>query len=147
MNDYLDNLLQLSQITSAPLELEDVSLSWMAENIAAKFQRAQPNRRLELVIEPDLTVTGDHRLLYLALEKLLENAFKFTAQRPLSRIEFGLARSPDRTAYFVKDNGIGFDMKYANKLFIPFQTAFAEGIPGRSHGTGDSAAHHSPPWR
>jgi PAS domain S-box-containing protein len=121
MNVYMDDLLQLSQVSAVSLKFESVSLSSIVGNITTKLQRSQPQRRLELIVKPNVIVTGDYRLLYLALEKLLDNAFKFTASRSPARIEFGLTQDEGRDVYFIKDNGIGFDMKYQDKLFIPFQ--------------------------
>jgi PAS domain S-box-containing protein len=121
VGQYLDDILMLSRITNMELHPAPVSLSSVAEGISLKLKNSQPERQIELVIASGLTATGDYQLLYLALENLLENAFKFTAGGPKTRIEFGITRSGDQTAYFIRDNGIGFDMKYADRLFIPFQ--------------------------
>jgi light-regulated signal transduction histidine kinase (bacteriophytochrome) len=81
----------------------------------------EPDRVIDLAIEPDLVTTGDRRLLTLLLENLLENAWKFTRNRAGARIEVGRTRDGDTEAFFVKDNGAGFDMAYAGRLFGAFQ--------------------------
>ena len=92
-----------------------------ARSIAAGLREANPGRRIEFVIEPGLTAPGDPRLLEIALTNLLANAVKFTGPRAQARIEFGQAGHDGQPAFFVRDNGVGFDMAYAGKLFSAFQ--------------------------
>src|SRR4029077_21108147 len=91
-----------------------------AQNVAAQLQKAQPGRQVEIVIAAGMFADGDARLLRIALENLLGNAWKFTGKRAEPRIEVGVT-SGDDGAFFVRDNGAGFDMAYASKLFGAFQ--------------------------
>jgi signal transduction histidine kinase/CHASE3 domain sensor protein len=116
MGQLIDSLLQLSRITRTGLTREAVNLSAMATAILNDLSAQNPGRGLVFHIQPDLQSMGDPRLLRAALENLLGNAVKFTAKEPEARIEIG--RLED--AYFVRDNGVGFDMRYADKLFHAF---------------------------
>jgi len=120
MGRLIDDILNLSRITRAEIHLDRVDFSALAEEVAEELRRAQPERRVEFVIAPHLEALADRNLLRLVLQNLLGNAFKFTGSRPAARIEFGVTAG-DEPAYFVRDNGVGFDMAYANKLFKPFQ--------------------------
>ncbi|MBI4266907.1 MAG: hypothetical protein HY668_00885 [Chloroflexi bacterium] len=121
MARLIDDLLNLSRITRAELNLQKVNLSEIALEVVKDLQRSQPGRRVEFIIAPGLEAYGDNHLLKLVLENLLGNASKFTARQPTAKIEFGVTRSHGAEAYFVRDNGAGFDMTYAHKLFKPFQ--------------------------
>lgn len=116
MGQLIDSLLQLSRITRAELIREPVNLSALATAIMSDLTVQNPGRRLVFHVQPDLQSIGDPRLLRAALENLLGNAVKFTGKEPEARIELG--HSGD--AYFVRDNGVGFDMRYADKLFDAF---------------------------
>jgi light-regulated signal transduction histidine kinase (bacteriophytochrome) len=85
------------------------------------LQKTRPERQVEFVIAPGLVVNADASLLRIALENLLVNAYKFTEKHPGTRIEFGVMRHEDEAVYFVRDNGAGFDMAYADRLFGAFQ--------------------------
>jgi signal transduction histidine kinase len=124
----VDALLALSRVTREEPHLVQVDLSKMAQTIAENLHQHEPERQVEFVIAPDLTVQADQHLLHVVLENLLGNAWKFTAQSQPARIELGrLSFSEtepeieDTTIYFVRDNGAGFDPTYANRLFSPFQ--------------------------
>ena len=121
MGQLIDDLLKLSRVTRAEMRLNPVDLSALAENISHRLQEDMPHRQLEFVIQQGLTDQGDERLLRIALTNLLGNAVKFTSKRPEARIEFGLTYVKDCSAYFVRDNGAGFDMAFAKKLFGAFQ--------------------------
>lgn len=121
MGELIDDLLDLSRLSRSKMVRETVDLSELAVNIAAELARREPDRNVELSVEPDLETYGDRRLLTLLLENLLENAWKFTRQRESARIEVGRNDAGGATAYFVKDNGAGFDMAYAKRLFGAFQ--------------------------
>jgi len=127
MSDLIDNLLLLSRVARAELRRDDVDLTAVAHAVAAELRAAHPDRAVELRIAAGLRVRGDERLLRLVIENLLGNAWKFTAGCRLATIEVGSAAvaPPDApragTAYFVRDNGAGFDMAHADKLFEPFQ--------------------------
>lgn len=120
MGDLIDALLNLARVTRAGLRREPVSLSQVAAEVMAQLRASAPERTVELAIEEELMATGDPQLLRVLLENLLGNAWKFSERRTDARIEFGCARA-DEDVYYVRDNGAGFDMKYADKLFTPFQ--------------------------
>lgn len=117
----IDDLLRLSQVTRAPLRRECVDLTALARSIARDLQEIHAGRRIEFAIEPDLTVSGDAGLMQVVLTDLLGNAAKFTGKQALARIEFGRTECEGQPAFYVRDNGAGFDMAHAGLLFGPFQ--------------------------
>lgn len=122
MSALIEALLTLASLSRKKLEQRSVDLSALAHLIASDLQQSEPGRRAQFVIAEDVTCVGDDRMLRIVLENLLGNAWKFTAQRDAARIEFGVApRADGSVAYFVRDNGAGFDMQHADKLFGPFQ--------------------------
>jgi PAS domain S-box-containing protein len=121
MGQLIDALLKLSRTARSELSREKVDLSALAENIAQELRDSQPERQVEFDIANGLSVDGDAWLLRIALENLLANAWKFTGQRSRARIEFGASKYEGTFVYFVRDNGAGFDMSYADKLFGAFQ--------------------------
>ena len=126
MARLIDDLLNLSRITRAEINLDRVDLSRLAETVAQDLIRSNPERKVEFKITPNLAAYGDERLLKLAFENLLGNAFKFTGKRPLARIEFGVVEQQGKPVFCIRDNGAGFDMSYADKLFKPFQRLHTE---------------------
>jgi PAS domain S-box-containing protein len=125
MGELIDDLLSLSRVTRMDLRHETVDLSALARTIAAELREAQPHRQVEFVIADGLTVQGDGRLLRVVLENLLGNAWKFTSTHPRARIEFATLQQGGEKVYVVRDDGVGFDMAYAEKLFRPFQRLHA----------------------
>lgn len=121
MAELIDDLLELSRVTRVAMESEAVNLSRLAEQILQELQQRDPNRRVEVTVSEDMKVTGDARLLRLVLANLLENAWKFTGSCAQARIELGMQSHHGGTVFFVRDNGVGFDMAYVDKLFAPFQ--------------------------
>jgi PAS domain S-box-containing protein len=121
MGELIDGILKLSRLTRNEMHLEKVDLSALAKEIATRLQETQPERRVKFVIDKGLTARGDPQLLRALLENLLGNAWKFSKKNPRARIEFSLESNGDKNKYFVRDNGAGFDMTYANKLFSAFQ--------------------------
>jgi PAS domain S-box-containing protein len=121
MAQLIDDLLNLSRVTRSEMRLETVNLSALARAIAVELLRAQPERRVEFVIAEGLVVRGDPGLLQVALVNLLDNAWKFTGKHPRAKIEFGVTRHDGQPVYFVRDDGAGFNMAYADKLFGAFQ--------------------------
>jgi light-regulated signal transduction histidine kinase (bacteriophytochrome) len=105
---------------------DKVDLSILAQSILAELKAAQPERQTEFVVPSSLIVDGDQQLLTIALRNLLENAWKFTGKCKQTRIEFGVTRQEGEKVYFIKDNGAGFNMKYSDKLFQPFQRLHSE---------------------
>jgi light-regulated signal transduction histidine kinase (bacteriophytochrome) len=121
MGELIDALLSLSRLTRGEMRSETVDLSAMAGEISDDLRRAHPKREVEVQITLGLAANGDARLLKVALENLLGNAWKFTSEETHAKIEFGAARYDGTTAYYVRDNGVGFDQAYAGKLFGAFQ--------------------------
>lgn len=121
MGQIIDSLLALARLTRTELHRQTVDLSAMVQSILDQMRSAEPERHIELVTPHQLTVRGDPQLLRVMLENLLSNAWKFTRQQPRARIELGSTLVDERRAYFVRDNGAGFNMEYAAKLFTPFQ--------------------------
>ena len=107
----------------------------MAALISPGCRRASRLAKVEVKIRPGVIVTGDGQLLRIALENLLENAWKFTGKQPDARIEFGVTQASGEPTYFVRDNGAGFDMTYADRLFGPFQRLHPQDeFPGTASG-------------
>ncbi len=121
MGQLIDDLLTLSRVTRAELQRVDLDLSALAETIAGELRRSDPERQVQFAIASELRARADPGLLRIVLENLLGNAWKFTAGRHDARIEFGRLQEGGELAYFVRDNGAGFDMAYAAKLFHAFQ--------------------------
>ncbi len=121
MGQLFDDTLSLSRVTRGEMRRETVNLSSLALEIAGELARREPDRKVLLSIAPEAVVTGDARLLRVALENLLGNAWKFTSKRPKAKIEFGVTERGSRRVYFVRDNGVGFSMDYAGRLFGAFQ--------------------------
>jgi PAS domain S-box-containing protein len=121
MAELIDNLLSLSQMTRSELIREDLDLTQMARNVAGELVEADRSREVEFVIEDGLTANADPRLLRVVVENLFGNAWKFTSKNSHAHIEFGSMKDNGTQTYFVRDDGSGFDMTYANKLFGAFQ--------------------------
>jgi len=121
MAQLIDDLLNLSRLTRGKMRYETVDLSALAQTIAMGLQQSQPERDVEFTIAPGLVAKGDTHFLRVALENLLGNSWKFAKKRGRTRIEFGYDETNGQPAYFVRDNGVGFDMAYADKLFGAFQ--------------------------
>ena len=132
MGHLIDDMLTLSRVTRAEMRRETVELSALATDVIEELQKSEPLRRVDWQIEPGLIAEGDARLLRVALVNLLGNAWKFTSKTANAKIEFGAASDPDAgnapipntqgaPSFFVRDNGVGYDMRYAGKLFGAFQ--------------------------
>ncbi|UFS72196.1 ATP-binding protein [Geomonas sp. RF6] len=121
MGQLIDDVLKMARVTRAELDRQNVNLSVVAQVIALEMKHADPARQVEFHIEKGLTAHADPRLTRLLLENLLGNAWKFTGKREDALIEFGATEGEGETVYFVRDNGAGFDMAYAGKLFSLFQ--------------------------
>lgn len=121
MNSMIDALLSLSQLSTRPLARQPVNLSQLAGYVLEELRRSAPQRELVLDIEPDLVVQGDPTLLRMLLENLLGNAWKYSAKAERSEIRFGGAQQDGRRVFVVSDNGAGFDMRFAERLFGVFQ--------------------------
>ena len=121
MGRLIDDLLQMSRITRVEMNVMAVNMTVIVQNIVTRLHQANPGRLIEFVIQPGLTDKGDARLLEVALTNLMDNAVKFTGKLELARIEFGQTLVNGRLAYFIRDNGAGFEMAYSQKLFTAFQ--------------------------
>lgn len=135
MSQLIDDVLYLSRVTRADLRDQEVDLSALANLVVARLQEGDPARKVEFKVRPGVMVTGDGQLLRIAMENLLENAWKFTSKEADARIEFGVTQASSEPTYFVRDNGAGFDMTYADRLFGPFQRLHPQGeFPGSGIG-------------
>ncbi|QDA56008.1 PAS domain S-box protein [Thermomonas aquatica] len=136
MGELIDALLKLSRIGRSGLNLEDVDFSALAEEVGAGLADANPERKVELRVQPGMRARGDRALLLTLLDNLMGNAWKFTGNTPAARLEVGMEMDAQGSAeFFVRDNGAGFDAGYADKLFRPFQRLHSQDeFPG--HGIG-----------
>jgi PAS domain S-box-containing protein len=136
MAELIEDLLTLSRITRTDMDIIPVvNLTRMAQSIIDELQRAHPQRIANIKIAGSLEDSADPRLIRIVLENLLGNAWKFTGKKPIAEIEFGSTKKDNKKVYFIRDNGAGFDMEYAEKLFAPFQRLHdAEEYPGTGIG-------------
>jgi signal transduction histidine kinase len=136
MLDRIEHLLRFARLSRKPLQRTNADLSTMATDIAASYRRTAPEQAIDLCIAPGLHCDCDEGLMYVVLENLISNAFKYSSKRALSVIEFGSETSPDEgTVFFVRDNGAGFDPAHASHLFTPFARMHtAEEFPGTGIG-------------
>ena len=135
MGKLIEAMLELSRVTRTQLSRESVDLRQLAEKSLQRLQKLEPDHRAEVVIAPDLKALGDSRLLSIALDNLLGNALKYSGKHAAPRIEFGCVSEGRERIFFVRDNGVGFEMRYADKLFVPFQRLHRiEDFPGTGVG-------------
>jgi signal transduction histidine kinase len=127
MNSMIDALLSLSQLSTQPLQRQPVNLSQLALYVVDDLRRASPERDVVLHVQPGLVTQGDPTLLRMALENLLGNAWKYSSKNPHAEIVFERAEQDGRGAYVVRDNGAGFDMRFADRLFGVFQRLHSSG--------------------
>jgi signal transduction histidine kinase len=121
MARLIDDLLGLSRVTRVELDRTHIDLADAARKIGDRLRAADPQRRVDLVVADRLPAYGDAALLDIVLWNLLGNAWKFTSKKPAAHVEVGALEEGGRTVYFVRDDGAGFDMAHAQKLFGPFQ--------------------------
>jgi PAS domain S-box-containing protein len=121
MAALIDDLLKLSRVTRTEMKREDIDLTSMSRELLSEFKKSQPNRESVLIVQDGMTVKGDERLLRIMLQNLFDNAWKFTRKKKTVRIECGILKQKKNPTFFIRDNGTGFDMAYADKLFGPFQ--------------------------
>lgn len=135
MGHLIDDILRLSRITRAEMTRGHIDLSEMVRSIAADLIENQPERRVEFTVEPSVYADADANLMRIALENLVGNAWKFTSKIDNARIEFGAVPEQGKKAYYVRDNGAGFDQAYAEKLFGAFQRLHSDAeFPGTGVG-------------
>ncbi len=121
MTALIEDMLRLSRATRGKMKIQAINLSTMAEKITEGYRRSQPDRTVTMVVPPNIITNADYGLMLSTLDNLLSNAWKFTANRNQAVIEFGKINELGQWAYYVRDNGVGFDMHYADKLFTPFE--------------------------
>ena len=135
MGELIDDLLKLSQSSRGTLRSEPLDLTGMAQAVAAELQQRQPESRVVFEIEPYLKTPGDRGMVMIVLENLLGNAWKFTGKKPSATIAFGETECRGTLAFFVRDDGAGFEMNHADKLFGAFQRLHPRrGFPGNGIG-------------
>ncbi len=135
MMQLIDDLLNLSRVTSGEMQREAVDLSGIARSITFELRESAPKREVEFVIAEVDAAEGDPRLLRVLLDNLIRNAWKYTSRRPKSKIEFGVERNNGNLIYFVRDDGVGFDARSAERLFQPFQRMHSpDEFPGNGIG-------------
>lgn len=140
MSKLIDDLLRLSRVSRSKLRFSEVDLSAMAAEIVEALRRGEPDREVDIRVCPDLKTYGDPTLLYVVLQNLLDNAWKYTSSTPLPHIEWGWDDTMEGGAYFVRDNGAGFDMAFAGKLFEAFQRIHSDDqYPGSGIGLAAAA--------
>lgn len=123
MGQLIDDVLRLARVTRGEMLHEAVNLSEIANDIIDGFRKREPHRTVDVHIADGLNARGDKRLMHVMLDNLLGNAWKFTSRRERGEITFGRQVENGRSVFFVNDNGAGFDMAYADKLFGTFQPA------------------------
>ncbi len=121
MGLLIDDMLKLARVTRTKMSVTNVNLTEMAESIIRELKESDPDRQVEFVSAPGIRVLADSALIGIALQNLLNNAWKFTSKVASARIEFGTTDVDGKKACYIKDNGAGFDMQQADKLFTPFQ--------------------------
>jgi light-regulated signal transduction histidine kinase (bacteriophytochrome) len=126
MEGLIDAILRLSTLSKGKIIRDRVNLSTMGLLLVTDLRQREPERAVEVIIEPDLFVDGDKRLLKIALENLFSNAWKYTSKRESALIEFGCHEQNGEMIFFLRDNGVGFSMQYADALFIPFERLHSE---------------------
>jgi PAS domain S-box-containing protein len=151
MAELIDDLLTLSRVARTELRRDRVDLSALATTLIATYQRLEPARAVEIVVAPSIVADADLRMVSIALDNLLGNAWKFTSKTDGARIELGTTTQGGASAFFVRDNGVGFDMDYVDKLFGVFQRLHPETeYPGTGIGLATVARiahrHHGRVW-
>ena len=136
MSDLIDALLQLSRVTRSQMKSVEVNLSNIVQNIIEELQHEDPSRNVEFIVKEDLIAKGDPQLLRIVLNNLLNNAWKYTSKRSQAKIEFNtVAVEDNKLTFFVRDNGAGFDLEYADKLFTAFKRLHSQAeFPGTGIG-------------
>ncbi len=134
MGDLIDDLLSLSRVSRIGMTRTEVDLSLLARKSICKLQESDPQRKPEVKITDNIQAQGDAHLLEIVFDNLLSNAWKYTGKKPSAYIEFGVTEKEGNIVYYVKDNGAGFDMQYAGKLFGAFQRLHGNEFEGSGIG-------------
>ena len=134
MSALIDDLLNLSRVSRSEIKKEQVDLSGIASSVVLELSEAEPERYVDVSIQSDLIVSGDKNLLKIVMNNLIGNAWKYTGKTKQANIQIGQKKQDGENVYFIKDNGVGFDMKYVSKLFGAFQRLHREEFPGTGIG-------------
>lgn len=135
MANLIDDMLRLSRISRQEMTTEELDLSAMAQKIAEDLRQTNPDRSVEVTIEESCRAYGDRQLMHIALTNLLGNAWKYSCKKDRARVEFGCRKDDDCPVFYIRDNGAGFPMDYADRLFVPFQRLHSdEEFPGTGIG-------------
>jgi PAS domain S-box-containing protein len=135
MDDLIDDMLSLSKISRQEMNLQVIDMSSIAGMVVNELRQAEPERKVDVVIAQELKATGDARLIHIALSNLFANAWKYTKKTPAATIEFGAMEKSGKKVYFIRDNGVGFDMAQSHRLFTPFLRLHSESeFPGTGIG-------------
>lgn len=150
MSDIIDALLDLSRVSRHTLQKKTVNLQLLAEDTIKQLRELDPGRQVQVTIGQGIVAQGDEHLLRIALENLLGNAWKYTNKKTDAKIEFGVKQQDSETVYFIKDNGAGYDMKYAERIFNAFQRLHGQEFEGTGIGLATVARcirrHHGRIW-
>ena len=138
MGTLIDHLLELSRMSRTELKVEAVNLSELAVQVFDMLRESDPQRSVEICVADGITVLGDFSLLRTLLENLLGNAWKYTSKKPLARIEFGVTQVDGGEAFFTRDDGVGFDMAYEQRLFGAFERLHGSEFEGIGIGLASS---------
>jgi light-regulated signal transduction histidine kinase (bacteriophytochrome) len=139
MGDLIDDLLQFSRLGRTKLTVREIKLSEIAEQIATQLKQHYPTWNGEFQIEPRIAAFGDPSMLTIVLQNLLENAVKYSGKVEKPLVQFGLNCTDEERVFFVRDNGIGFDMEYSAKIYQPFERLHRdEDYPGTGIGLANS---------
>jgi signal transduction histidine kinase len=127
MADLIDALIELAEFSGGEVHREQLDLSALAQSISQDLQKREPRRPVIFDCQPGITGRGDRKLIRVALQNLLDNAWKFTGRQPSPQVRFGMVQNGGHPIYFIRDNGVGFSMAYSNHLFRPFQSLHTVG--------------------
>jgi signal transduction histidine kinase len=134
MSELIDDMLRLSRITRYEMQITDVDMSELAETVTAQLRERHPDRQMDFRVSPGMRVRADPNLLRIVLDNLFDNAWKYTGQVAEARVEFKQISRDHETIYVLRDNGAGFDMRFADKLFGPFQRLHGREFEGTGIG-------------
>ncbi len=135
MNEIIDDMLNLSTISRQEIQTQEIDLSAVSETVFNTLCQDDPAIEIEAIIEPEVKICGDFGLMKIAISNLIGNAWKYSSKTPDAKIEFGALEKAGQKVYFVRDNGVGFDMAFADKLFEPFRRFHTESeFPGTGIG-------------
>jgi len=134
MAELIDDILELSRITRRELKLQTINISAIAREIANNLTELNSSRKIQWNIQENMLDNGDEQLLRLLMQNLIDNAWKFTRDKDETKIDIGQSCTDNNCIYYVRDNGVGFDTQYVDKIFMPFQRLHADKFEGTGIG-------------